>query len=56
MRRDAHRKRAVLLPALAVVLHQLGLLEEDDSLFAVSHVGDEEFLLDGASLVLRCHH
>lgn len=56
MCRDAHRKRAVLLPALAVVLRQLGLLEEDDSLFAVSHVGDEEFLLDGASLVLRCHH
>lgn len=54
--RDAHRKRAVLLPALAVVLRQLGLLEEDDSLFAVSHVGDEEFLLDGASLMLRCHH
>lgn len=53
--RDAHRKRAVLLPALAVVLRQLGLLEEDDGLFAVSHVGDEEFLLGGASLMLRCH-
>lgn len=53
---DAHRKRAVLLPALAVVLHQLGLLEEDDGLFAVGHVGDEELLLGGAALVLGRHH
>lgn len=54
--RDAHRKRAVLLPALAVVLRQFGLLEEDDGLFAVSHVGDEELLLGRASLMLRRHH
>lgn len=52
----AHRKRAVLLPALAVVLRQFGLLEEDDSLFAVSHVSDEELLPGGASLMLRRHH
>lgn len=52
---DAYRQGAVLFPALAVVLRQFGLFEEDDGLFAVSHVGDEEFLFGSTSLMLRCH-
>lgn len=49
----AYRQGAVLFSALAGVLGKFGLFEEDDGLFAVSHIGDEELLLWGASVRLR---
>lgn len=51
----AYRQGAVLFSALDVDLRQFGLFEEDDSLFAVSHIGDEYFLFRGASLMLWRH-
>lgn len=50
-----YRQCAVLFPALTVVLGQFGLFEEDDGLFAVGHIGDEEFLSGSATLMLRRH-
>lgn len=39
-----YRQGAILFPAVAVILGQFGLFEEDDGLFAVSHVCDEDLL------------
>lgn len=51
----AYRQSAVLLPALAVILWQFGLFDEDDGLFTISHISDEVFIFGSSSLMLWGH-
>lgn len=51
----AYGQGAVLLPALAVILWQFGLFDEDDGLFTISHIGDEVFIFGSSSLMLWGH-
>lgn len=50
-----YRQSPIFFPALAAVLWQFGLFEEDDGLFTVGHVREEEFLFRGTPLMLRGH-
>lgn len=51
----AYGQGAILLPALAVILWQFGLFDEDDGLFTISHISDEVFIFGSSSLMLWGH-